>query len=432
LIIRIEFTYNRYSLSNFNFIQGYTMRYLLYILFAFLLLGCGPGDHMDDDVETTSTHNFLYYGDITNNGVVKLDITLMEERPSIASNGLYPYEVAKALDNDLYVLNRHDNVIGVLDTTNDTIVDEILLSFFPRSISINSSNNILLTGSNKPDATTIADNSLTNVYSDSSYKTPTSYGGTNATGHPVWIDENYFLLLDRTEDTIELYQKSLNTPIDKLRTKSSVHHVLAKNGIFYGISEGRQNGVSPGIVKFTVSNGKINLLQERLLSELSNLPTDFTPNVWGSHHGAFHPTQNYIYMGSAEGNVFVLDLENLNLADTFKAGRGVGHFTFYNNMLITTNHYDTIKTFHDTTNPRSHKYITSLSFGDIIYSGITMQSHTTHIVDSSLYFMYNTDRDSTLYEIDLNSISIRRKITLPNHYCLMGTIVSDTVTSTGM
>ena len=410
------------------------MRYLLYTLSAFLLLGCGPGDHMDDeDMDTTtSTHNFVYYGDISNNTVVKLDITLMEPISSTDSNGVYPYEVSNALNNELYVLNRHDNVIGVFNPTTSAITSEIPLPFYPRSISINNSNNILLTSSNEPAAATITNNTASSSYSDSSYKDPVSYGGTNATGHPVWVDDNYFLLLDRTENTIELYQRDVHTPVDKLTTQSSVHHVLSKDGVFYGISEGQRNGVSPGIVKFTVSNGEITVLQERLLSTLSNLPADFTSNVWGSHHGAFHPTQEYIYIGSAEGNVFVLDLQNLELADTFKAGKGVGHFTFYNNMLITTNHYDTIKTFHDATDPRNHMFITSLSFGNIIYEGITMQSHTTHIVDNYLYFMYNTDSDSTLYEIDLNTISISRHITLSDHYCLMGAIVSDTVTTSGM
>ena len=160
--------------------------------------------------------------------------------------------------------------------------------------------------------------------------------------------------------------------------------MLTRNGIFYGISEGQQNGVSPAVVKFTVANGKITLLQEKLLSSLANLPTDFTSTVWGSHHGAFHPTKDYLYIGSAEGNVFVLDLLNLNLVDTFKAGKGIGHFTFYNNMLITTNHYDTFKTFHDATDPLNHRFLKSLSFGNTIYKGITMQSHTTHIVNNYL------------------------------------------------
>jgi YVTN family beta-propeller protein len=380
----------------------------------------------------TSAHNFIYYGDITNNRVVTFDVSLMKLSSTINSDGLYPYEIANGLDKELYILNRHDNMIGVIDSSSNTIIDEITLPFYPRSISKNSINNILLTSTDKPSALIINNNSTSTVYSDSKYKTPLSYGGDTATGHPIWVDDNYFLLLDRTENTIELYEKYIYKPIDKVRTKSSVHHVITRSGIFYGICEGKRNGISPEIIKFTISNGRINIIQERLLSSFDNLPLDFTKDVWGSHHASFHPTEDYIYMGSTEGNVFVLNLNNLELVDTFKAGKGVGHFSFYKNMLITTNHYDTIKTFHDISNPTNTKYITSLSFGDTIYRGITMQSHTSHIIDNNLYFMFNTDTDSTLYEVDLDSITIKNKITLLDHYCLMGSIVSDSVTSSEM
>ena len=411
------------------------MRYIFYILSTFLFLGCGPGDHMDESMDDSTViitvNDTLYYGDIINNDVIGLDLKLMQQVQTINSNGEYPYEIASALQDELYVLNRKDYVIGVLEPVNNTISKEITLSFYPRSIKINLTD-ILLTSANEPAAMVITSDVASTSYTDSSYKDPISYGGSNATGHPVWVNNSEFLLLDRTENTMELYTKGSYLPTDKLTTKSSVHHVLAKNGIFYGIMEGEQNVVSPGIVKFSVSNGQINLITERLLSDLPNLPSDFLPATWGAHHGAFHPTKDYIYIGSAEGNVFVLDLQNLDLADTFKAGKGIGHFTFYNNMLITTNHYDTFKSFHDASDPTNHLFIKNLYFSDQIYEGITMQSHTTHIVDNKLYFMFNTDHDSTLYKIDLDRLSIDQTITLSNRYCLMGSLVSEHTTSTGM
>ena len=427
------------KLSYLLYTKGIIMRYFIFFISILLLLGCGPGDHMDDDsmdentmdstttlVTTTST--ILYYGDITNDDVVALDTTYMQLKERISSNGEYPYEVAQALGEELYVINRADYTIGILDSSTNTINNEVALSFYPRSIHINNSD-ILLTSANEPAAAVITSSIASDSYTDSSYVEPISYGGENATGHPVWVDDNYFLLLDRTENTIELYHKESYTPISKLTTQSSVHHVMYKNGYYYGISEGEQNAVSPGIVKFSVANGKITLAIERLLSSLSGLPDDFNSTSWGAHHGAFHPTADYIYIGSAEGNVFVLDLVNLNLADTFKSGKGIGHFTFYNTMLITTNHYDTFKSFYDATDPTSHKFIKELNFSDQIYSGITMQSHTSHIVENKLYFMFNTDQDSTLYKIDLEKIIIENSLTLENSYCLMGSFVESTTTS---
>jgi hypothetical protein len=351
-----------------------------------------------------------------------LDIESMKLRDSIDSNGHYPYEISEGFATDLFVINRKDYTIGVLDTHTNTIVDEVALDFSPRSIKINNLD-AFLTSSNAPSGAIINGSTASATYSDSTYVDPISYGGTNATGHPVWVDDNYFLLLDRTENMIELYVKGNHSPLQKIQTKSSVHHVMLKNGYFYGIEEGEQNKVSPGVLKFSVANGKITVLQERLLSELSGLPSDFLTETWGAHHGAFHPTQEYLYMGSAEGNVFVLDLATLSLKDTFKSGKGVGHILFHNNLLITTNHYDTFKSFYDASNPESNVFIKNISFDTKIYADVTMQSHTTHIVDDMMYFMFNTDHDSTLYEIDLNRISIHRKLILDNHTCLMGSFV---------
>ena len=412
------------------------MRYFIFFISIFLLSGCG-GMHMDDEEmestmeEITTINTTLYYGDLKSDDVVALDITQMQLLERIGSNGVYPYEVAQALDKELYIINRKDYTIGILDSSTNTIDDEIALSFYPRSISVNGSD-ILLTSANEPDAAVITSNTASQSYTDSTYIKPVSYGGENATGHPVWIDDNYFLLLDRTENTIELYHKDRYTPIDKLITQSSVHHVMYKNGYYYGIAEGKQNGVSPGIVKFSVSDGKIILTIERLLSALNNLPDDFSPATWGAHHGAFHPTADYIYIGSAEGNVFVLDLAGLTLQDTFKSGKGVGHFAFYNTMLITTNHYDNFKSFYDATDPKAHKFIKELKFSTQVYPDITMQSHTSHIIDKKLYFMFNTDDDSTLYKIDLENITIENSLTLKNSYCLMGSFVESTTTTSGM
>ena len=400
------------------------MRYCLLMISTFLFLGCGK--HMDDAAtEVTTTSTILYYGDITNNDVVALDTAEMQLKETISSNGMYPYEIAQALDEELYVLNRADYTIGILDSSTNTIDYEIDLSFYPRSISIQGSD-ILLTSTNEPAAAVITSNVASPSYSDSPYVTPISYGGENATGYPIWVDNDYFLLLDRTENSIELYLKDGYTPVSKITTQSSVHHVMYRDGYYYGICEGEQNASSPGVVKFSVAEGKITLETERLLSSFSNLPDDFNSASWGAHHGVLHPTADYIYIGSAEGNVFVLDLLQLELADTFRSGKGVGHFSFYDNMLITTNHYDNFKSFYDAADPTSHKFIKELTFSDQIYSGITMQSHTSHIVDQKLYFMFNTDQTSTLYKIDLETITIENSVTLQNRYCLMGSFVEST------
>jgi len=92
-------------------------------------------------------------------------------------------------------------------------------------------------------------------------------------------------------------------------------------------------------------------------------------------------------------------------------------------------HYDTFKSFYDASDPTSHKFIKELHFSDKIYPDITMQSHTSHIIDNKLYFMFNTDKDSTLYKINLENITIENSLTLANSYCLMGSFIESTTTS---
>ncbi len=401
------------------------MKYVLAILFIFLFLGCRH-DMQESYTEEVQTGTVVYYGDINSDSVVAIDIEDMKLVEVIASNGVKPYEVQQGTDEFLYVINRDDFNVGVLNSDRNEIEDEIYLNFKPRSIAIKA-DTLLLTSVNEPSAATIELNVVSPTYGDSSYVQPSSYGGDNATGHPVWIDENYFLLLDRTENSIELYVKGYSVPISKLITSSSVHHVLIRDSYCYGIAEGKQNGVSPAIVKFSAIGGKLTLIKERLLSDFSNLPSDFNSLTWGAHHGAIHPTNKYIYLGSSEGNVFVMDMENLDLVDTFKSGKGVGHLLFYNDTLITTNHYDNFKSFYDVTNPESNVLIKDLSFSQEIYDGVTMQSHTSHIVEERLYFTYNTNVDSTLYKVNLEDLSIEGSVQMPDRYCLMGSFVETTV-----
>ncbi len=419
------------------------MKHILLTIFVLFFWGCRDHmDDMDDALTTTVVSSVVYYGDINSNSnsnsVVAIDLENMQLQRVIASSGVYPYEVAQGLGSDLYVMNRKDYNIGVLNTKTNTIDAQIDLNFYPRSVALNV-DDVLVSSANKPSSAVASLGLISDTYQDSTYVTPSSYGGSNATGHPVWIDNNYFLLLDRTENMVELYIKGMYTPVDKLHTKSSVHHVMLRDGFYYGIAEGKQgeqDASAPGVVKFTVSEGNITLVKERVLNDFINdinYPSDFNSTSWGAHHGALHPTEDYIYMGSTEGNVFVMDLETLTLVDTFKSGKGIGHFLFYKDMLVTTNHYDHFKSFYDASDPENNTWIKDLSFSEQTYTGVTMQSHTSHIVDGNLYFTFNTDKSSTLYEVNLDTVSIVRSLRLDDRYCLMGSLVTtSTTTSTGM
>ena len=390
------------------------------VVFTLLLFsGCGSSGSGGDSEVSGVQSDYIFYGDINNNDVLKINYKTMELNKTIHSNGIYPYEIANGFDNSLLVINRGDTNIGVLN--NNEISSVYPLSFQPRSISLNRATKDILISSSSDPYTKLLSSSV--VYSDSEYKNPHSFGGSGATGHPYWINEKYFFLLDRTENSIEVYVVGSSTPVSKLQTSSSVHHLIKKGDYFYGTLEGERGGVSPGIIKFKIAYAKFENVSESLVSSYKNLPQDFNTTTWGFHHFAFHPDGQHIYSGSYEGNVFVFDKDSLKIVDTFKAGRGVGHFKFYKNTLITTNHYDTFKSIYDVSKATDNIFISdvNLSAASTRVDGLIMQSHTSFILDANLYFTYNVSDESRFYKMSLVDYSVEY-LELPTSYCVMGVL----------
>jgi len=240
----------------------------LFLLISFLFVACS-NDHTSSTNFTVSS-NHIYYGDIKNDEVILINIKTMEVEKVLPSNGKYPYEVANGFDNKILVINRDDTKIGILK--EERIESQIELDFKPRSIALNPYKNLTLVSSVSDPAELIIEGNRSKLYSDSTYVKPNSYGGTYATGHPFWVNENYFLLLDRSEKSIELYKVGEAKPIDKIYTSSSVHHLVYENEHYFGSIEGERNVTSPGIIKFDIAFEKFTNVKEKLISSFKNLP----------------------------------------------------------------------------------------------------------------------------------------------------------------
>lgn len=395
---------------------------LLLFIFTLLFTACGSEKSTTPTQENSADiDRNIYYGDIQNDEILNIDIKTMKLVSTQKSNGTYPYEITNGYDDDLLILNRKDTTVGVIK--NDSISTQSTLDFSPRSLALNSGQKLILASSTShPAHTLLTENSL--FYSDSDYQVPTSYGGENATGHPIWVNEIYFLLLDRTESSIELYKVGSSDIIAKLHTSSSVHHLIKQEGFYYGTLEGIRGQTSPGIVKFKIAYEKFEEVKEQLVSNFNSVPKDFKSDSWGFHHLSLHPDGKHLYAGSYEGNVFVFNTFDLSLADSFKAGTGAGHFLFYHDSLIVTNHYDTFKSFYNSSNPKNNTLIKHLSFSELAVSDKIMQSHTSHIVDDFLYFTYNSETKSTFYKILLDDFTIAGALEFEGKYLVMGTLKS--------
>ena len=81
------------------------------ISFLFLILinftACSiVGEDGEDSATEFVISDYIYYGDINNNDVLKINYRTMELNATLKSDGVYPYEITNGFDNELLVLNR--------------------------------------------------------------------------------------------------------------------------------------------------------------------------------------------------------------------------------------------------------------------------------------------------------------------------------------
>ncbi len=403
----------------------------------------GMGDDMGNGNSNTAgdpniTSKLAYYGDYSGTRVFVIDVEKMKIEKIIEHTGAGPYETDQISATNAYVLNRDDTTINVVEFHENEITGTIPLNYKPRSIVPSPNGQFgLLTGKSEPWASVVDLNSHeihSDGYKDSNYATISDFGGGNATGHPYWLNDNQFLLLDRTENAIELYATNSATPSAKLHTSSSVHHVFKIDNDYYGVLEGKRGAtsaeaVSPGLVKFSVDEqtASLTLQQEKLIASYSGLPASFTPENWGAHHASLHPDGQHIYLGSYEGNLFVIDKDSLTLTDTVTAGLGLGHVAFIpeKNLAITTNHYAPYKTIIDVSNPAQNRIVKNLTVAntDTAGTGKRLQSHTSHTDPGKKFFYSVSSLDGKIYAIDLDRLEVARSATMSGAYPLMGALV---------
>ncbi len=104
------------------------------------------------------------------------------------------------------------------------------------------------------------------------------FGGSQISGHPIWIDNNHFSVLDRANRLIHVYKlvsKDSNGQwktklTDVVPTSTSLHQMVPSgldDNIFYGMTEGNGNnkGIAPVIYKWKFENGKLKQLNKTSL-----------------------------------------------------------------------------------------------------------------------------------------------------------------------
>ena len=277
------------------------------IVASLLLVGCGSDNdstpkientaknrtQTDSYSETSNEQTKAYFGDKENNLVVVVDVENMKvlEKIPTGNSVSYASEVIKTRASHgsstpkMYVDNRGSNAIGVFDSATNTITKDIALEFYPRSIDVEKESGLVaVSGVDKAMVSIIdsrTDSVIATVGKDE-VTAPTDSGhsylasGTLASGHPHWLNENHFVLIDRQNKSIATYkieQKSsgswTTTKLNEIATPSPVHNLIPpeihgqhgkKHGmytstVFYATAEGSAD-VYPSVLKLEFLEGK--------------------------------------------------------------------------------------------------------------------------------------------------------------------------------
>jgi len=370
-----------------------------------------------------------FYGDKLLDRVVVIDVENMSLTGEVETVGIDPYPVDQAgILDKVYAITRGSNSIDVIDASTLEPMGLIKLEHFPRSSeAYNATLGLqLATGVDKPMASLIdvETDKVVATVGDSSLVYPIDYGGSNATGHPYWFTDDKFALIDRGSRTIKMYQVTQRkgkrgdwkvTLLDTVPTPTAVHHFVKRdtstlNGIekvsYYALSEGSPDAdIAPSILKYTLQRNQLNLVGEASLAEAG----DPIISKMGSHHADVHPDSVHMYVGSTEGNVYVINMQQMKVVKKIKAGSGAGHTTFIpeRNLAVVTNHKDTFITIIDTT---THTKKTTVEVSGLSMNGEILQSHSSFVHPNMDFFYAFATDNGVFYELDLETLTVSRTL----------------------
>lgn len=217
---------------------------------------------------------------------------------------------------------------------------------------------------------------------------------------------------------------SLSAAFNNLPEKEALtarYHDLCR---YYGIEPSRNNrgkGQSPAILCFKLHGDTLTQTGRVELNSID--PTTYDAAVMGAHHASFRPDGEYIYVGSAEGHLFVIKAKTLEVEKVIKVGQGAGHTTFLpmREQAIITNHNDTFVSVIDT---KTHRWIRNTEVADTASLDYKSQAHTTGVSLDMQYFYSAASHDGVFYRINLDTWVVNK--TLPvDANLLMGSFIWD-------
>lgn len=359
-----------------------------------------------------------YYGDRLLQRTVIIDVDDMSLIKDIVTNGEGHYSVNLAGDlPKVYVDTRKSNFLEVIDTNTSTYKKKINL---PHKVRSSDAYNPflrlqLVTGSDKPMASLIevdTDKRIASVGNNTVYPPNGDYGGENATGHPFWLTKHKFVILDRPNRKINIYKVKRKKNgkwevkyLSSKKTTTAIHHMIkGKNkNTFFALAEGSpSNNIAPALIKYKLKGKKLIKKSQVFISKtnIANL---------GAHHMDLTPDGKFMYIGSTEGNMYIIKIKTMKVIGSIAVGKGAGHATFVaeRHMAIVTNHKDKFLSIIDT---NTHTLIKNIEVSGPQINNAILQSHTSFVHPNGNYFYSFATDNGIFYEVNLNSLEITRTL----------------------
>lgn len=373
-----------------------------------------------------NNHRTFAISDNTNNKVYIIDTDKMEVIDTINTEGAGPYPIDLSWQN-LFVSTRGSSSVDILDVTSFAPKSTISLSHKPRSSTFNNVGLMAVGGGDKVLCTIINAQTLEvlGTFGPGTAGPPAlgDFGGSLASGHPQWIDSQHFIICDRVDRKLRLYNIYSQTQKAELALPTSPHHVIADtDSNFYCVCEGNQGvPIRPSIMKFNIQNWAF--------TNATNLPLQDgidNPATMGAHHCLIMPLANAkkLYCGSTEGRVFIIDLPTFTIDKTLVCGAGVGHVTPYiprgpgdklTNRAITINHKGGSVTVLDIT-PGAEAVLATVVVDPVAPGGLNSIGHTSWFSKDGKKAYFIGARINKFYELDIAGLAISRTLDLAPAY----------------
>jgi len=367
------------------------------------------------------------------------DMTLIDENP-IEGSLNHHADVIGTVTNSKYIMMvpKGSKFVTFRNKSDRSFVKKLNLPFQPRSgDAYNATYNLtLLTSSNRPSAVIINNDTLKIVgqagfniecnqpkqsllYHEKNIEEQTctapDFGGSQISGHPIWLNSNTFAILDRSNRILHVYgiKKQGDTwktyLKDTVKTNTSLHQVISyskKSNIFYGMTEGNQNkSILARLYKFKYTDDRLEKINSRAL--ITTLDGEKFKGL-GGHNLYMTPNKKYLYAATGSGNVFVLKTSDLTIKTAFKAGIGAGHVNFMKNGKygVVTNHQANYITVF---NYKTHKFVKNIAT-DFEKEGIAslLHSHSPYI-QGKYFYNFWTD-GGVFYRVNLKTLKLNNYI----------------------